>query len=155
MSSATVTTPVCKPPAPKKPRKTKAEQLTTQLLKGDEDKQPSYQDRSDSSVPLPLVPSLDGMRTQEEVSTLMASELKRKSSSPAQWYAHKKTVIAAHPELNAVEQLILAKKTYIGGNRLRSPISIHREAYLLRNPNHGLSGEELNSAIREDLISRI
>lgn len=81
---------------------------------------------------------------------------KKRKYSNGQWHAHKKATINQRPELNAVEQLILAKKTYkAASGKLRSPMSIHRDAYLLRNPDHGLSPTDLVTAIREDLIARI
>jgi hypothetical protein len=71
------------------------------------------------------------------------------------WHTHRRSVVTAYPDLNAVEQIIMAKKTYTPPGRLRSAQAIHREAFLLRNPNHGLDEAALNDAIRNDLISRI
>jgi hypothetical protein len=72
------------------------------------------------------------------------------------WPAHRKRIGAAYPDLSAVEQLILAKKTYIPtSGKLRSAQSLHREAFLLRNPNHNLTPTQLAAAIRMDLVARI
>jgi hypothetical protein len=150
---------VYKAPVPKRPRKSKSEALTTELLKDD----------ALHTIPAPPpVPTLDGYVSQADLPRLLAQPEpqpentkqeqtpKRKQSSPAAWYAHKKSVVIANPDMSAVEQLILAKKTYEpNGTRQRSAQAIHREAFLLRNPNHNLDPAALSRAIRLDLLSRI
>jgi len=84
------------------------------------------------------------------------SEKKHKKGTAGEWYVHKRLIVNGHQNLNATEQIILAKKTYRpSSGLLRSVTSIHRDAFLLRNPAHGLSKAALDEAIREDLISRI
>lgn len=94
------------------------------------DQLPTFQERTESSIPIP-------------------------TKSKSTWHSHRRSVIASHPELSAVEQTIMAKKTYTPPGRARSAQSIHREAFLLRNPNHGLQEDALNEAIRKDLLARI
>ncbi len=123
---------------------------------------PSFQERTESSIPVPSI--ITPTQTEPTQTPSPSAELgvespskksKRKPASVSQWYAHKRTVAASRPDLSSVEQLILAKKSYTPSGRIRSAQSIHREAYLLRNPNHGLEGGELEKAIRNDLIARI
>jgi len=120
---------------------------------------PTFQERTESGIHDPS-PSLPQAPTQEpamdtEVATDSKTPKKRKPASVSQWHAHKRAIAASHPELSAVEQLIMAKKTYTPAGRIRSAQSLHREAFLLRNPTHGLAPEELEKAIRADLIARI
>lgn len=151
---------VYKTPVPRRSRKLEAQVKTEQ-------------DAKEPFTPInsPQLSTLDGSAAQPDFPRLQAtfedepqptpaieaqsSSAKRKASTPAPWYAHRKLVIMAHPDLSSVEQLILAKKTYEPLGRQRSAQSLHREAFLLRNPNHGLEGEELHRAIRLDLLSRI
>jgi hypothetical protein len=108
----------------------------------------------------PEAPATETTAQQVEAGVVPPEEAvtaKRKATSPAAWYAHKKKITSEHPGLNSTEQLILAKKTYepLGG-RIRTAQAIHREAFLLRNPDHGIKSRlELDRAIRADLISRI
>ena len=108
----------------------------------------------------PEAPATETAAPQEEPVVTKQEEtttIKRKATSPAAWYAHKKKITSEHPGLNSTEQLIMAKKTYepVGG-RIRTAGAIHREAFLLRNPD-ALTMEpvELTRIIRADLISRI
>ena len=148
---------VYKAPVPKRPRKSET-QIKIETPK------------EQQTFPPPPVPSLDGYVAQSDLPRLLAipepldeytsssspPSPKRKTSSPAPWYAHKKSVVLANPQLSSVEQLILAKKTYEPtSGRQRSAQAIHREAFLLRNPNHNLDPIELAKAIRTDLLSRI
>lgn len=114
---------------------------------------PTFQERTESSITQPPTQTEPAQQAQQEAQPTTTG--KRKPASASQWYAHKRSVVGSHPELNSVEQLILAKKTYTPTGRIRSPQSIHREAYLLRNQTHGLEGDALEKAIRADLIARI
>lgn len=116
--------------------------------------QESQAPEAKASEYMPDVPSENTLAASTQEAPVAA---KRKATSPAAWYAHKKKVTLDHPELNSTEQLILAKKSYepVGG-RIRTAQSLHREAFLLRNPDHGFKSTlELDRAIRADLISRI
>lgn len=151
---------VYKTPVPRRSRKLDAQVKTEQDAK-----------EPDTIINSPQLSTLDGSVTQPDFPRLQAtfedepqttpaveaqsSSAKRKASTTAPWYAHKKLIIMAHPDMSSVEQLILAKKTYEPLGRQRSAQSLHREAFLLRNPNHGLEWGDLQRAIRVDLLSRI
>ena len=151
---------VYRTPVPRRSRKSEAQPQTEQ--DGKEPATPintqqlSTLDGSDSQ---PDFPRLQATYEDEPQPTSAveahSSSAKRKASTAAPWYAHKKLIIMAHPDLSSVEQLILAKKTYEPLGRQRSAQSLHREAFLLRNPNHGLEWGDLQRAIRVDLLSRI
>lgn len=120
---------------------------------------PTFQERTESSIHDPPTsssqPPTQEPTTDSDLAADSKTPKKRKPVSVSQWHKHKRAIAASHPELSAVEQLIMAKKTYTPAGRIRSAQSLHREAFLLRNPSHGLAPGELEKAIRADLIARI
>jgi hypothetical protein len=114
---------------------------------------PSIQDRMDISVVEPT--SFGFANVNVPVSVTTEESTKRRPGSSQAWHAHKRSVIQQNPNLSAIEQLVLAKKSYEPAGRQRSLQSIHKEVFLLRNPNHGLGEPDLSKAIRSDFLSRI
>lgn len=109
--------------------------------------------------PDPLGDALMGWEPETTPPSPPVSEVTKKSKrsgTVAEWYKHRRKTINENPSLNAVEQVILAKKTYNPTNGLlKSAVAIHKEAFLLRHPAHGMEKKELELAIRNDLLARI
>jgi len=116
---------------------------------------PSIQDRMDISIVDPTSFSFSSVNTPATVTEQKDPLTTRRAGSSQAWHTHKKNVVQQNPGLSAVEQLVLAKKTYEPAGRQRSLQSIHKEIFLLRHPNHGLGERELASAVRSDFINRL
>jgi hypothetical protein len=92
--------------------------------------------------------------TPDELAPVSPSGKKRATNT--EWAMHKAKVIKESTELNAVEQIILAKKTYSPSTgKKTSALVVHRQAWVLRHPDHGLSDSDLKAAIDADLMAKI
>ena len=93
---------------------------------------------------------------EDEVDGASQVVIKKKKYSNGAWHTHKKRVFMEHPDINGVEQIIMAKKTYKPeSGKFKTPTAIHRDAWMLRNPDTELTGAARDAAIRSDLIDRI
>jgi hypothetical protein len=92
----------------------------------------------------------------EDDCTTKTVDCPKPRATNTEWALHKAKVVKESTELNAVEQIILAKKTYIPSTgKKTSALVVHRQAWILRHPDHGLSDSELKAKIDEDLMAKI
>lgn len=113
---------------------------------------PVSTEESMADVPVPVDEVVPDVPVSTDESTTLTPVTRVKSV----WHQHKKWIQATYRDMNATEQLILAKKSYTPVNgRKQSPSVVHRQAYVLRHPDHGLTGAALTDAIRADLMMRI